>query len=419
MPIVFVHGVNNRESDAAYISTREKIRQNLSSFILPVIGEVGSESIYFPYWGDEGVKLRFNNISLPHPDSLLDLAGLGQLYGPYTALGPDKIEDEKLELLAIEAECYFAKAVSATESISPCKSASIGSRINLASISCEYGVRYAIGVIFDSAGLIAKSDGEVKDLAETYKRLQIWLTANPAPAWAMNAKTNEEFLAGLRKQIKDLENPNDKVDSLGGFSNIGLRLKESFSRLVSTRSADLTRMLMPLRPNSHLHAVRFLGDIFVYLKEREKSNQLGPIPRIVVRDFDKARAKGGQLIVVAHSLGGVITHDILSHFRPDIEVDVLITVGSQVAVFEEMSLYAKPSENLPQLQQLDKPNNVKKWINVFDTNDVFSFLVGGVFSDVKDFLYSTGYGGGGAHGGYFERFTFYDALARRVREALA
>ena len=57
--------------------------------------------------------------------------------------------------------------------------------------------------------------------------------------------------------------------------------------------------------------------------------------------FDDARAGAPNepLVVIGHSLGGVISMDLLSHFRTDIDVDLFVTIGSQVAHFEEMKLY--------------------------------------------------------------------------------
>ena len=82
-------------------------------------------------------------------------------------------------------------------------------------------------------------------------------------------------------------------------------------------------------------------------------------------------------MIVGHSLGGVITYDILTHFAPEIAVDVFVSVGSQVALFEEMTLYRESRDGLPTnppADRLMRPKNINRWLNVLDGNDVFSFV---------------------------------------------
>jgi pimeloyl-ACP methyl ester carboxylesterase len=124
-----------------------------------------------------------------------------------------------------------------------------------------------------------------------------------------------------------------------------------------------------------------------------------------------------KLIIVGHSLGGVISYDILTHFDPTLEVDVFVTVGSQVALFEEMGLYkhALPPANAP-ADRLARPANIKRWMNVLDPNDAFSFRAEGVYAGVTDFKYDTGYGLMQAHSGYFHRPSFYRRLGERLAE---
>ena len=61
-----------------------------------------------------------------------------------------------------------------------------------------------------------------------------------------------------------------------------------------------------------------------------------------------------------------------------------------------------------------RPKNINRWLNVLDGNDVFSFRAESVFDGVTDFRYDTGFGQIAAHGGYFERPSFYRRLAERL-----
>jgi pimeloyl-ACP methyl ester carboxylesterase len=174
----------------------------------------------------------------------------------------------------------------------------------------------------------------------------------------------------------------------------------------------------------HEKASRFLGDIFVYLSERGTLEAPGAIVTDVLADLEKAdkakRSGDDKLIVIGHSLGGVIIYDILTYFRPDLKFDVLASVGSQIALFEEMSLYRASKADVPPNPPKDllpQPTGIAKWLNVFDTNDVFSFRAQGVFAGPTDYRFDTGYGLLQAHGGYFARPSFYKRLAARLSQS--
>ena len=63
------------------------------------------------------------------------------------------------------------------------------------------------------------------------------------------------------------------------------------------------------------------------------------------------------------------------------------------------------------------PTKLKRWLNVFDTNDFVSYLAEPVFEGVHDFPYDTGFGGRSAHSGYFLQPSFYDRLAARLKQS--
>jgi hypothetical protein len=199
-------------------------------------------------------------------------------------------------------------------------------------------------------------------------------------------------------------------------------LKESASRIFGLVPASVGTVVTTLwRKKAHLKASLFLGDVFQYLDTRGDRDRVGPIVATVGSALRSARDQRSSddphLIVIGHSLGGVISYDILTYFDPNLEVDVLVTVGSQVALFEEMGLYKHPP--LPanaSSERLARPINIKRWLNVMDLNDVFGFRAGGVFEGVTDFEYETGYGAMQSHGGYFHRPSFYRRLGKRLAE---
>ena len=142
----------------------------------------------------------------------------------------------------------------------------------------------------------------------------------------------------------------------------------------------------------------------------------GPIVTEVVsalRAAEKRTRPGdARLVAVGHSMGGIILYDVLTAFAPDLRIDALITVGSQVAVFEEMKLYlaSDPARTGSGGLKVPKPANVGAWVNVFDRNDVLAFATSGVFDGAADFEFVTGKGVLGAHSSYFVRPSFHERL---------
>ena len=163
----------------------------------------------------------------------------------------------------------------------------------------------------------------------------------------------------------------------------------------------------------------FLGDIFVYLQQRERLGGNAPIAKKVGDELERAAkgvsAEDPKLVIIAHSMGGNIIYDLLSSLRPDLSCDVLLTVGSQVGVFAELGLFESvlPPSN-PATDRVPQLANVGEWINVFDPNDVLGFAAAKIFNGVKDYRYSTGKGVFAAHSTYFIRPSFYDRLASRL-----
>ncbi|MGW4473286.1 hypothetical protein ACWENQ_26810 [Nonomuraea sp. NPDC004354] len=71
-------------------------------------------------------------------------------------------------------------------------------------------------------------------------------------------------------------------------------------------------------------------------------------------------------VVVAHSLGSVVAYETL-HAHPDIEVDLLVTLGSPLGmrnvVFER--LLPAPVAGLG-----ERPKGVRRWVNIADKDDI-------------------------------------------------
>jgi hypothetical protein len=399
MPIVFVHGVNNRKEDADYAQGVERTRGFLKDILAPRLKlDAAKLSTFFPYWGDQGVKFRWNQASLPSASDNVETL----------SLAPPGPGSGDFELWLGEARYQYGPGA-----------------VSLGEISRNKSFEEAVDLLWDTASAVAPAAGRHNDVVEGYLASLAYASKNPAPAWAMQTPPlgNDAFVQTLLKEIEPFRPPAaGPVQESLGLKDWFQSLKESVIRLGSLPSDATTSLVVGLgRQSVHEKASRFLGDAFVYLDERGTDKEPGPIVQAVVSDLEKARnAKqpgDDRLIVIGHSLGGVIVYDIATYFRPELKIDVFASIGSQVALFEEMTLYRASRKTLPlnpPKDKLPKPGTLDKWLNVFDANDVFSFQTETVFDGPKDYRFDTGYGLLQAHGGYFARPSFYKRLAERL-----
>ena len=399
MPIVFIHGVNNRREDADYDEGMKRTRGFLKDVLAPRIGlDPAKVSIFFPYWGGHGVKFRWKQASLPRASDNVETL----------SLSPPGPGSGDFELWMGEARYQYGPGA-----------------VSLGQISRSKSFEEAVDLVWDTASAVApKADGH-GDVVEGYIASLAYAGKNPAPAWAMQTPplANDAFVQTLLKEIEPFRPPKEG----GAKESLGLKdwfqsLKESVSRLGSVPSDAATALVVGLgRQSVHEKASRFLGDIFVYLTNRGTEPAPGLIVQDVLGDLVKAEAAkqpgDDKLVVIGHSLGGVILYDIATTFKPKLTIDFFASIGSQVALFEEMTLYRASKDGLPPnppKDKLPKPASLTKWLNVFDTNDVFSFRAETVFEGPKDHSFDTGYGLLQAHGGYFARPSFYKRLAVRL-----
>jgi hypothetical protein len=297
------------------------------------------------------------------------------------------------------------------------------SEVNFGEMSRNGRFLAAIDLIWDTASVVGSAD--TQSIIDHYEASLRYAQANPVPGWAMQAPplTNAQFADRLLQESKPYL-PHGAVSN--GVVALGIgdwfrSLKESVSRLADAPADAASSVLTSLgRKSMHDKASRFLGDIFVYLTKRDDTRPDSLLADLLekLRAAHASRRPGDdQLVVVGHSLGGLLAYDVLTSYAPEIHVDHFVTVGSQVALFEEMTLCKASRQGVPAhppTDRLARPANIGRWINVYDTNDVFSFRAEGVFSEVTDYKFDTGYGMLQAHSGYFERPSFYKRLAARI-----
>jgi hypothetical protein len=382
MPIVFVHGVNNRNGDE-YRDNEAGRNGFLREIVAPALG-LPPKELYLanPYWGGDAAQFAWNMAVLPDASENYRQFGAG----------------EETEALGRTIELVSQYSVH-------------GGVVD----NARRDFAKTVDLLYGATLAGAKTEDEARLIATSYRQAVQYTAANPSPTW-LETVSDENFADVLNSRVHA---DDEEMFGAGGFLD---QLKEGLSRLSNALPSAGTELLGRLaRKKLNVTVTRFAGDAFVYLTKRGTPQSPGPIVDVVLKAIREAAAQktahDPNLVVIAHSFGGEIVYDILTHFATDLEIDVLITVGSQVALFEEMKLYIASSATIPPNPpdgKVPKPANLKRWLNVFDTNDVLSFRVEPVFSDAHDFLYDTGYSAFQAHGGYFLQPSFYARLAARL-----
>jgi len=201
---------------------------------------------------------------------------------------------------------------------------------------------------------------------------------------------------------------------------IGSRISAAVSAVTDrVRNAASTLGFGAIRDSFSPAIGLFIGDVFVYLREGEYRQKIrSEVGKALSMAHEEAKAgKGGPLVVVGHSMGGVILVDMLTNpdsaDLPDgIEVDALLTVGSQPGFFAALDLLAHtPSAGLVRR----KPDCVKHWLNVFDPIDPLAFRTDMIFKDAVDLAFNSMAGITEVHSKYFQRPQFYARARQRLQ----
>lgn len=455
MPLVFIHGVNNRAEDPAYQADLQMRGTLLRRLFLPRLaqGRYRDMAIVDVYWGDLGAAFAWGLRSVPGWTQT-EAAPAGGAPAERTPLADAQmaaLADSRRPARTADtgAEAAIVEGTGPAASLRDLAAADLPALVEtlLAAISNDewhltlpqdqgaapaqrafsQGEREALLLVageeaahdpqLSAALRAATSDDQaltlIKDAIGTrYRQLLLAtevaeIAAPPTPPAAPEVlDSGLESARTSRRWVADL---GDQVDELLDRARGGpLR-------------ATVAGLLQGRRLGAHEQAARFLGDVFVYLQHRGDQAAPGPIVQRVLTAVQEApRAHADEpLIVLTHSMGGNIFYDILTHFAPDLQVAAWVSIGGQVAQFEEVKLFKASQPGIRHPQQVPRPGTgLGAWLNIYDPADLFSFLAEPVFQGVRDLAYSTGSSLRGAHADYFKRASFYRLLAEQVGPAI-
>lgn len=393
MPLVFVHGVTTRSGpdyDKEVLIRNAFFRRFALTALAPESADV---EIFNTYWGDAGANFLWNHASLPKE------AGL-ETFGPAD------------ETAALILNAFFGNQPPE------------GNRMLL------QVARHSLDDVVDLLGLVASflsEDGanEAEGLAKLASATKRYIQENPAPLWLERVQSDQDFLDHLIYHVNQWVQSKYQQTIENRFWDLLRYGRIELVHRLTAMSQQVERLLSFFsRVTLHQRIALFLGDVFVYLRQGTTPAQSSDIISKVLVDLDKAsewQQKSKQdkkLVIVTHSMGGNIMYDILTSHRPDLHVDAFVTVGSQVALFEELKLFEVSSRSIPSPEKPreSKPANVDHWLNVFDRNDFLGFATEGVFTDTKDFAFTTHGTLLTAHSKYFTLSSFHKRLEERLRE---
>uniref|UniRef100_A0AAU2JVN1 AB hydrolase-1 domain-containing protein n=1 Tax=Streptomyces sp. NBC_00049 TaxID=2903617 RepID=A0AAU2JVN1_9ACTN len=195
---------------------------------------------------------------------------------------------------------------------------------------------------------------------------------------------------------------------LGGDARVpGARAAAVLGRLAMRVTTQ--PLLNAWRGSLTVGATPALGDILRY---QARGHDL--------RDFLHARitADPGPTVLIGHSLGGIALVDLLAlaaaRGEPVPGAGLLVTVGSQAPFLYELGALTalEPGAKLP--------HGFPRWLNVYDRQDVLSYLAGPVFPGderVTDHEVGSRQPFPACHSAYWKQDSLYERIEQAVAEA--
>lgn len=373
MPIVFVHGVSVRRSAA---ENAERVRRN--GYLLAYLPDAcGSVPVANPPWGKYGVDFRWGLESMPKDGEVFGAEGEGVTHGReiLETVAPGVVVSGKDVLLQI----------------------------------ARHSLANAIDALWWATALDHKT-AETNALALASRHALAFARERPADAQKLVARmrSDDDLVNSLLEVAKEAQSsgPDDETFGSPKVYDPLARANKLLRGAVAVPAAKAFRRTQARKISL------FVGDLLVYVDTRGQVGQPGKIVRMV---SDAFRAAKEPLVVIGHSMGGNIAYDVLTYFAPDVHCSALVTVGSQVALFEEMTMFRASDRSVRgPAGRVARPANVDRWINVYDPVDVLAYKTEPVFTGTDDVPFRESASVLGSHGDYFARPTFYELLAERL-----
>jgi hypothetical protein len=420
MAIIYIHGVSVRSAKHG-----EALQRPFARWLGPEVAVDGKKPLYLPvFWGDAAAKFRWNLDSRPRTFLLRQggdagFDGLGSLREAGASSPLDRPQGQPGG--APGGPVLDDEGTDARPEAPPLSSVPVDRRADfVADLYLAVRPRSESGDERDDDLDPIAAAPEVAALAD--------VAAAVAESWdelLESASTEDERAERLVAEVDALLSGDPDLIRQGGLRDWMSRAGEAVRRASVWPVDAVATVFAELRPVAHEFIARFVGDVLVYIKERETPQGPGTIPSRVLQALKAAhahkKATGERIIVVTHSMGGQLLYDAVSYFAPrdpdlkDLRIDHWISCGAQVSLFAELGMFvAQGAAKKP--AKLPLPAMVEAWTNYYDRNDLVGFIMEPVFDKVKDFEYNTGYGLAFAHTGFLARPSFFMTVASRIAE---
>jgi hypothetical protein len=452
MPLVFVHGVNTRDTDDNYYRAGAARKKMFETYVVPAVRKHGFPNFRVHddiYWGDLGVAFLWNLKSIP-PTNVVDYLGAAE-----------EGEPDNLALLEVMSAAQGdapAPASSSVETLGP----ESGTNVLAAAAARDPGAlvraifspeahRFAPVKPDSQIDAARRDDAAIEQRKSEGEQLALLLQAVDSFAEAATADRSlieaddddavlEKITSGVRlryaamlkrgtaadaePETEHLGKVRDAIEWAWGRAQDAIDAARNLAQDATATTLRAGSLLLSenYRAGFSSRGLRFFGDVLVFLQRGRTADP--SILQRVKQGLEACKpANDDPLIIVTHSFGSEIVYELLTSGVLDgMTVHLWVTAGAQTSLFAEMRLYTASPQDVPSEQQpfLGKPNNVRRWINVYDAADVLSFVHEPVFGRdaVTDISLREGAHLANAHGGYFLAPFFYQVIASAADEVL-
>jgi hypothetical protein len=341
-------------------------------------------------WGDP-LGVQFQGLSLPDPPTAEELARDGEDFARWSCLFADPLFE--LDKLAIRDPAQAQQKKLPPSVLAPWQQTLNKLRAYQPSDELVLLLRRGgLEALWPRAWPVVMVTAEVTPLAFQHSAHEL-PEAAAATARALVAQLH------LEAQAAGLAGPSRVLREA-----LVNRLMADWGQQVLARSGFFARMFKRMATSAlkeHRHKLSAavampVGDILLYQSHGAEIRQF-------IRDKVEQAAADGPVTLLAHSLGGIACFDLMALPDPP-AVDRLITVGSQSPFFYELGALTslKPPQPLPE--------HFPPWLNIFDRNDLLSYLGERLFDGVTDQEVDSGQPFPDSHSAYFNNEEVWKAV---------
>ena len=153
------------------------------------------------------------------------------------------------------------------------------------------------------------------------------------------------------------------------FRKIALDYLEKYSDKILLNGV----MSLKIPPLTELFIHRHLRDLEIYYSSLliNHNGSEHPVKELIIAKLTEVLKKhrNKKILLIAHSMGAIITHDALIDYVPDIDIDTLVTIGSPLAQKYHIKKI-QTSHNSGSNNKLRVPYNIyRNWYNLSDLED--------------------------------------------------